>query len=65
MSEIYCRIVSLHSTDRDAAARLFYAVLPVLAFSNQNLPTSIAFFKHLLHHQQVYDKHHLCSLVAR
>lgn len=40
--------------DRDAAQRLFYRLLPVLAFSNQHLDISIHFFKRLLHREGIY-----------
>jgi 4-hydroxy-tetrahydrodipicolinate synthase len=43
------RIASLHRTgQRDAALRLFRELLPVLTYTNQEIRTSIAFFKELL-----------------
>lgn len=43
-----------HSGDRPGAVDLFRRVLPILAFANQNLETSIHFFKRLLWRQGVY-----------
>jgi dihydrodipicolinate synthase/N-acetylneuraminate lyase len=40
--------------DRDGAIALFRRLLPVLAFSNQSLETSILFFKRLLWRQGIY-----------
>jgi 4-hydroxy-tetrahydrodipicolinate synthase len=40
--------------DRDGAIALFRRLLPVLAFSNQALETSILFFKRLLWRQGIY-----------
>jgi len=55
MHRIYTTIFQLYvSGDRDVARDLFDRVLPVLAFSNQRLDISIAFFKRLLHAQGVY-----------
>lgn len=52
---IYARIHARYAAgDRAAARALFYRVLPVLAFSNQDLNTSILFFKRLLHRQGHY-----------
>jgi 4-hydroxy-tetrahydrodipicolinate synthase len=49
MVPVYARIDALYRQgDRPAASALFRRLLPVLAFSNQDLPTSIAFFKRLL-----------------
>lgn len=51
----YCTIHRLyHAGRRDEARALFNRVLPVLAFSNQNLDISIHFFKRLLHRQGIY-----------
>jgi len=55
MHRIYCAIYDRYATgDRDGARALFEQVLPVLAFSNQRLDISIAFFKRLLHAQGVF-----------
>lgn len=55
MNPIYVRIVNLYRAgDRDAAVALFRRLLPILAFANQNLETSILFFKRLLWRQGVY-----------
>jgi 2-keto-3-deoxy-L-arabinonate dehydratase len=55
LHSLYARIYSLYSAgQREAARALFFRVLPILAFSNQDLHTSILFFKRLLHLQGVY-----------
>ena len=38
----------------EEAEKLFHAILPVLAFSNQHLDISVHFFKRLLHKQGIY-----------
>jgi 4-hydroxy-tetrahydrodipicolinate synthase len=49
MVAVYDAVFRLHQAGaRDEAVRLFRALLPVLAFSNQEIRTSIAFFKRLL-----------------
>ncbi len=49
MIRIYKRIDSLHRAGhRGTAKTLFWRLLPVLAFTNQELDTSIRFFKRLL-----------------
>jgi 4-hydroxy-tetrahydrodipicolinate synthase len=49
MIPVYRRIFDCHRTgDRDGALKWFRNLLPILAFSNQELYTSIAFFKKLL-----------------
>lgn len=49
MIRIYKRIDSLHRAGlREDAKALFWRLLPVLAFTNQELDTSIRFFKRLL-----------------
>ncbi len=49
MIRIYKRIDSLHRAGRREDAKdLFWRLLPVLAFTNQELDTSIRFFKRLL-----------------
>lgn len=49
MVPVYARIDRLYrSGDREAAQRLFRELLPVLAYTNQEILTSIAFFKELL-----------------
>jgi 4-hydroxy-tetrahydrodipicolinate synthase len=51
----YTEIVRRHrSGNRDDAADLFHRLLPVLAFSNQDLDLSIRFFKRLLWRQGLY-----------
>ncbi len=56
MHRIYTEIFRRYAADdRDGARALFDRVLPVLAFSNQRLDISIAFFKRLLHAQNVYE----------
>lgn len=51
----YVRIYTLYQQGRrNEASALFEQLRPVLAYSNQNLPCSIHFFKALLHRQGVY-----------
>lgn len=51
----YVRIYTLYRQGRrDEAAQLFQRLKPVLDYSNQDLPCSIHFFKHLLHRQGLY-----------
>jgi 4-hydroxy-tetrahydrodipicolinate synthase len=55
MVKVYARVFELHrSGARDEAARLFRRLLPVLAFANQEIRTSIAFFKRLLVRQGIF-----------
>jgi 4-hydroxy-tetrahydrodipicolinate synthase len=55
LHEIYTALDKRYRAgDRSGAVELFREVLPVLAFSNQHLNTSIHFFKHLLHAEAVY-----------
>ena len=55
MNEIYVQIYNLYtSNNKPQARKLFYQLLPILAFSNQHLDISIHFFKHLLHRQGIY-----------
>lgn len=56
MVPVYARIDELHrSGDRSSALALFRRMLPILAFSNQDLRTSIAFFKRLLLRLGVFE----------
>lgn len=56
MHELYVQIDRLHrSGDRDGAVALFRRLLPILAFSNQHLDTSVHFFKRLLHAEGTYQ----------
>lgn len=49
MVRVYAAVLRAHRAgDRPRAVRLFRELLPVLAFSNQDVATSIAFFKRLL-----------------
>jgi len=49
MIRVYAKILALYQVgQRDAALKLFRKLLPVLAFTNQEINTSIAFFKRLL-----------------
>jgi len=51
----YVRIYTLYREGRrEEAATLFERLRPVLAYSNQDLPCSIHFFKQLLYRQGVY-----------
>ncbi|MBI3506238.1 MAG: dihydrodipicolinate synthase family protein [Proteobacteria bacterium] len=52
---VYVAILKRYAAgDRDGAVALFRRLLPVLAFSNQSLETSILFFKRLLWRQGIY-----------
>jgi dihydrodipicolinate synthase/N-acetylneuraminate lyase len=52
---VYVAILRRYANgDRDGAIALFRRLLPVLAFSNQSLETSILFFKRLLWRQGIY-----------
>ncbi len=56
----YCAIYRHYARgERDAARALFDELLPVLAFSNQELEHSIQFFKRLLYAQQIYATPHV------
>jgi dihydrodipicolinate synthase/N-acetylneuraminate lyase len=56
MIRIYKRIDSLHRAgQREAARSLFWRLLPVLAFTNQELDTSIRFFKRLLVRKGIFQ----------
>jgi 4-hydroxy-tetrahydrodipicolinate synthase len=49
MVPVYCAVDRAHrGGDRQQARRLFWRLLPVLAYSNQEIATSVAFFKRLL-----------------
>ena len=49
MIRVYRAIVREYAAGRrDRARTLFHALLPILAFSNQEIATSVAFFKRLL-----------------
>ncbi|HEX9889490.1 MAG TPA: dihydrodipicolinate synthase family protein [Nitriliruptorales bacterium] len=55
MVALYRRVVDRYRAgDRDGARDAFRRMLPVLAFSNQDLPTSVAFFKRLLVRRGVF-----------
>lgn len=55
MHYIYTRIYNEYTNGNPAGAeRLFYELLPVLAFSNQHLDMSIHFFKRLLYKKGIY-----------
>lgn len=55
MHHSYVTIIDLYrGGDRAAAVEAFRRLLPVLAFSNQNLELSIRFFKRLLWRQSIY-----------
>lgn len=56
MIRIYKRIDSLHRMRlREDARALFWRLLPVLAFTNQELDTSIRFFKRLLVRKGIFQ----------
>ena len=49
MVRVYAEIMRRHAQgDRASAVSMFRELLPVLAFANQEIRTSIAFFKRLL-----------------
>lgn len=55
MHWIYCEIYRLWKQgNENDAEKLFQQILPVLAFSNQQLDISIHFFKRLLYRQGIY-----------
>jgi dihydrodipicolinate synthase/N-acetylneuraminate lyase len=55
MVRVYTRIFELHDSGRrDEAVAMFRQLLPVLSFSNQEIGTSIAFFKRLLHRKGIF-----------
>lgn len=56
MIRVYHAIDRLYlSGQRDQAVRLFRSLLPILAYTNQELATSIAFFKRLLVRKGVFS----------
>ena len=56
----YTMIYNLYSEgNREEAQRLFRKIVPILAFSNQQLEISIHFFKRLLYRQGIYPTPHL------
>lgn len=56
MVRVYAAILRLYRAgDRGAAQGLFRRLLPVLAYTNQELLTSIAFFKRLLVRRRIFD----------
>ncbi len=64
MVSIYVRIVELHRSGKRAEAlQLFRRLLPVLAFANQDLATSIRFFKRLLVRKGIFATA-ICRLPA-
>lgn len=55
MVKVYKEIDHRHrSGERAASIELFQELLPILAFTNQDLATSIAFFKRLLVHRGIF-----------
>jgi dihydrodipicolinate synthase/N-acetylneuraminate lyase len=55
MAPVYTCIDALHRAGRrDAAVRLFRELLPVLSYTNQEIRTSIAFFKELLVRKKIF-----------
>lgn len=55
MLPVYLAIYRLYqSGNREASVTLFRQLLPVLAFTNQEIRTSIAFFKQLLVHKGIF-----------
>jgi 4-hydroxy-tetrahydrodipicolinate synthase len=55
MVRVYSAIHRCHlEGNRQQAREIFHALLPILAFTNQELTTSIAFFKRLLVRKGVF-----------
>lgn len=60
MVRVYSHIWKLHQSGKRTDARnLFNQLLPVLAFSNQDLATSITFFKRLLYRKGIFTTDHV------
>ena len=60
MVRVYAAIYRAHSAgQRQLAKDIFNALLPILAFTNQELTTSIAFFKRLLVRKRIFATAHL------
>jgi 4-hydroxy-tetrahydrodipicolinate synthase len=60
MIPVYTRIDRMHRAgDREVAQRTFRELLPVLAYTNQEIRTSIAFFKELLVRKGIFRTAHL------
>lgn len=56
MIRVYCEIDRRYTCgDRDGAQALFRSLLPILAFTNQELSVSIAFFKRLLVRKGIFE----------
>jgi 4-hydroxy-tetrahydrodipicolinate synthase len=56
MVPVYVAIDRAHrSGQRERSRRIFDALLPVLAYTNQEIATSIAFFKRLLAHKGIFS----------
>ena len=56
MVRVYCEIFRRYACgDRDGAQTLFRSLLPILAFTNQELSVSIAFFKRLLVRKGIFE----------
>lgn len=61
MIRIYKKIWNLyHSGSRDEAMRIFHQLLPILSFTNQEIHTSIAFFKRLLVKRGIFSNCIMC-----
>jgi 4-hydroxy-tetrahydrodipicolinate synthase len=60
MVRVYADIQRRHAAgERQEAKDIFHGLLPILAFSNQELATSIAFFKRLLVRKGVFSTDHM------
>ncbi len=60
MVQVYKRIWNLyHQGQREQAKALFYRLLPVLSFTNQEIKTSIAFFKRLLVKRGIFQSSYM------
>jgi dihydrodipicolinate synthase/N-acetylneuraminate lyase len=58
LHDIYAKIYHYHRTGkRSEAVRLFYELVPILAFSHQHLDISIHFNKRILYRQGIFTTH--------
>lgn len=56
MTALFRAVFDAHAAgDRERARRVFHLILPVLAFTNQDLDVSIQFFKRLFYHRGIFS----------
>lgn len=56
LHDVYNKIFQLHKSEkREEAIKLFYELVPILAFSHQHLDISIHFNKRLVHRQGIFS----------